>query len=456
MIRRLDDDRPRRVVAGPSGPARDLVELPRLQDPLAASVVLAQRGQDDGPDRDVDADAEGVGAADDLEQTGLGELLDQAAVLRQHAGVVDADPVFHQPLQGPAEALAESEVADQLVDLLLLLLRGDVDAGQRLGSFEGGGLGEVDDVHRRLMGGEEFLERFVQRGGDVLVDQRHRALGRRHDRGRAAGPSRQVDLEALDVAEGRRHQDELGVRQFEQRHLPGPAAVGLGVEVELVHHHLTDVGGGSLAQRDVGEHLGGAADDRGAGVHRRVAGQHADLVGAEDVAQREELLRHQRLDRRGVEGALAVREGGEVRPGGDQALSRAGRRRQDHVRPRHHLDQRLLLRRVQRDPLLSHPPREGVVQGIGIGTRRNFLGQRHRQPLSLTGRSSTATGTEGQEVSRCWSLDPACSRGRTGGQGHYLLMSFGPPTTRLREETAGRCNNCNSLRSYLFNSDLAE
>ena len=32
-----------------------------------------------------------------------------------------------------------------------------------------------------------------------------------------------------------------------------------------------------------------------------VAGEHADVVGAEDLAQREELLAHQRLDRRGVE-----------------------------------------------------------------------------------------------------------------------------------------------------------
>ena len=48
-----------------------------------------------------------------------------------------------------------------------------------------------------------------------------------------------------------------------QRHLPGPAAVRVGVEVELVHHDLADVGVGAVAQRDVGQDLGGAADDRG-------------------------------------------------------------------------------------------------------------------------------------------------------------------------------------------------
>lgn len=38
------------------------------------------------------------------------------------------------------------------------------------------------------------------------------------------------------VAEGGAHQQELCTGQGEQRHLPGPAAVGVGVEVELVHH----------------------------------------------------------------------------------------------------------------------------------------------------------------------------------------------------------------------------
>ena len=65
---------------------------------------LVSAGEHDGADRHVDADAEGVGAADDLEQPGLGELLDQPAVLRQHPGVVDADAVPDQPGELLAEA----------------------------------------------------------------------------------------------------------------------------------------------------------------------------------------------------------------------------------------------------------------------------------------------------------------------------------------------------------------
>ena len=62
-------------------------------------------------------------------------------------------------------------------------------------------------------------------------------------------------LEPGDVAERRRHDQELRSRQLDQRDLPCPAAVGVGVEVELVHHDQADVGVGTLAQSDVGEHL---------------------------------------------------------------------------------------------------------------------------------------------------------------------------------------------------------
>ena len=43
--------------------------------------------------------------------------------------------------------------------------------------------------------------------------------------------------------------------QREQGNLPGPAAVGVGEEMELVHGDATDVGVLSLAQRLVGKDL---------------------------------------------------------------------------------------------------------------------------------------------------------------------------------------------------------
>ena len=176
VLGRLHDHGAGGVVAGPAGPAGDLVELPGLQVPGALAVVLAQRGEHHRPDRDVDADAEGVGAADDLEQPGLGELFDQPAVLGQHAGVMHPDAVPDQPGQRLAEPGGEPELPDSLGDLVLLRPGADVDAGQRLGLFDRGGLGEMHDVDGGLVGLQQLGDGLVQRGGGVVVEQRHRPV----------------------------------------------------------------------------------------------------------------------------------------------------------------------------------------------------------------------------------------------------------------------------------------
>ena len=121
----------------------------------------------------------------------------------------------------------------------------------------------------------------------VIAQEKTSGTGRSAFSTTAVGrPLRRVRSAAtrVDVPERRRHQHELRLGQLEQRDLPSPAAVGLGVEVELVHHDEADVGVGALAQRDVREHLRGAADDRCLGVHGCVAGQHPDVRRPEDLA----------------------------------------------------------------------------------------------------------------------------------------------------------------------------
>ena len=63
------------------------------------AVVLAELGEEHGADRDVDAHAERVGAADHLEQALLRQLLDEQPVLGQQAGVVQPDAVAQEALQ---------------------------------------------------------------------------------------------------------------------------------------------------------------------------------------------------------------------------------------------------------------------------------------------------------------------------------------------------------------------
>ena len=92
MLRSLHDDRTLPVVARSAGPAGDLVELAGGEEPAGGPVVLGHSGEQHRPDGHVDADTEGVGAADDLQQSLLGETFHQAAVAGQHAGVVHTDP----------------------------------------------------------------------------------------------------------------------------------------------------------------------------------------------------------------------------------------------------------------------------------------------------------------------------------------------------------------------------
>ena len=92
------------VVEPPSpGTPGDLLELAHAQQADPAAVVLAQLGEQHRPDRDVDPDAERVGAADDLQQSGLRQPLDQQSVLGEQSGVVHADPGHQEPTERLAE-----------------------------------------------------------------------------------------------------------------------------------------------------------------------------------------------------------------------------------------------------------------------------------------------------------------------------------------------------------------
>ncbi len=69
------------------------MEIAGAEDPGLLPVELAQPGEHHRADGHIDADAQGVGAADDLEQPLLGELLDEQPVLGQETGVVQSDAV---------------------------------------------------------------------------------------------------------------------------------------------------------------------------------------------------------------------------------------------------------------------------------------------------------------------------------------------------------------------------
>ena len=168
------------------GAPGDLVEVARGEDGRLLAVELAEPREEHRADGHVDADAEGVGAADDLEQAALGELLDQHAVLRQQARVVQADALLEPLADVGAVRAGEAEALDRLRDRVLLLARAEVEAGEVLRAVRRVLLREVDDVDRRLALGDELLERLGQRD---LRSRRTRAApaARRTSRSRWAG-----------------------------------------------------------------------------------------------------------------------------------------------------------------------------------------------------------------------------------------------------------------------------
>ena len=290
MFGRLTDNPAAVVEAFAPCAAGDLLEVADREDGHLLAVELAELGEDDGADGDVDADAERVGAGDDLEESGLGEALDEEAILGEQAGVVDADAGGDEAAERGAEGAVEAEAGELFADAVAGILVGDVGAGEVLAELGGFALGEADDVDGGAPAAEEVCDGLVEEGLFVGELERDGALLGLHERDGSAGAGLQVLLDGGDVAERGRHEEEAASGQGEQRDLPGRAAVAVGVVVELVHDDVVDAGLVAEAEGHLGEHLCGAAEDGRGGVDGGVARHHAHLLRSEEFAEGEELF----------------------------------------------------------------------------------------------------------------------------------------------------------------------
>ena len=153
------------------------MELAGTQMALTHAVVLGQPGQQDGADRHVDADTQGVRPAHNAQKPLLGKAFDKASITRQHAGMMHPDSCADRLRQGFAEARAETEIADLRCDRIAFGPAADVGAEQRLCAFHRGDLGEVHHVDRRPVFGDQILDGLVHGPGGVRIFQRHRASG---------------------------------------------------------------------------------------------------------------------------------------------------------------------------------------------------------------------------------------------------------------------------------------
>ena len=115
----------------------------------------------------------------------------------------------------------------------------------------------------------------------IFEVERHRPWRLVDEHGVSACTGAEVGAQVAGVAQRGRHQQKTRIRQFQQRHLPGPTTVAVAVVVELVHHHQIDIQVRPLAQRPVGQNLGGADDYRGVSVDSRVTGHHAYIASTQ-------------------------------------------------------------------------------------------------------------------------------------------------------------------------------
>ena len=204
--------------------------------------------------------------------------------------MVHADAAAEQALENLAECRGETRALGSLLDGLALLLAGDAKVGERLRRGKCGVLAKVHDVERGLAAAHGELDGALERGRHVVVAQRHGAWGVDDEVTGGASVLLERGGDRGDIAERGAHEHKLRMGQGEQRHLPGPAAVGVGKVVELVHGDAANVGIFALAQRVVGKDLGRAADDGRLGVDMRVAGDHTDVIAAEHLHQVKKLL----------------------------------------------------------------------------------------------------------------------------------------------------------------------
>ena len=143
--------------------------------------------------------------------------------------------------------------------------------------------------------------------------------------------------------------------------------------MELVHNDVVHGGVRAVAESDVCEDFCGAADDRGIVVDGGVAGDHADVFRAEDVAERKEFLVGERLDRGGVVGTAALAERLKLHRKRHQRFPGAGGGIENDVVPSKELEDRFFLVVVGLGAGGGEIVEEGVEDVVRGGVLREIL-----------------------------------------------------------------------------------
>ncbi len=111
------------VVTPTARPTRHLGKLACGQDAGLGTVVFVQLCEDHRSDWDVDADAQGVGTADQAQPPLLGQAFNQQPVSRQQPCVMHAHAVRQETLQVLAEGRVKTDARQHLGQLTAFCLR---------------------------------------------------------------------------------------------------------------------------------------------------------------------------------------------------------------------------------------------------------------------------------------------------------------------------------------------
>ena len=149
-----------------------------------------------------------------------------------------------------------------------------------------------------------------------------------------------------------------------------------------------------FAQGDVGQNLGGAAENRRVAVDRGVAGAQPDVVRAELAAQAEPLLVDQGLDRAGIDRAFALRDRLEMHRRRHQRFARAGGRVEDDVLLLEQLQDGRFLRRIKPEPLalgvFEKAPQQHIIGRAIVPGQQIVECQRQSSPSNNAASPSSA------------------------------------------------------------------
>ena len=187
------------------------------------------------------------------------------------------------------------------------------------------------DIDGRLPLGRQGFQGRGQRHLGISILQRHGPGIRGDGHTWPAIQTRQLRFKQGGIAERGGHQQKTGLGQSQQRHLPGDAALAVGVVMELIHDDLLHVRLRPLAQRDVRQDLRGATQDGCFAIDRGVAGAQPDVFRTELATESQPLLVDERLDRAGINRALTLGQGFEVERRRYERFARTGGRVEDDV-----------------------------------------------------------------------------------------------------------------------------